>query len=84
MGLLHTINFTGCEPKEILTVKKENVYVMDMKLVYFICSLVQYLKQLLAEQGQKQYFLNDDMGEAIDLCKIFCKNSPVLSFHPRG
>ena len=84
MVLLHTINFTGCEPKEILTIKKENVYVMDMKLVYFICSLVQYLKQLSAEQEQKQYFLNDDMGEALDLCKIFCQNSPVLSFHPRG
>ena len=70
MVLLHTINFTGCEPKEILTVEKENVYVLDMKLVYFICSLVQYLKQLLAEQKQKQYSLNDEMGEAIDLCKI--------------
>ena len=56
------------------------MHVMAMRLVYFTVALYIHLKQLLAEQEQKQYFLNDDMGGAIDLCKIFWKNSPVLSF----
>ena len=53
---------------------------MAMRLVYFTVALYIYLKQLLAEQDQIQYFLNDDMGGAIDFCNIFWKNSPVLSF----
>ena len=57
MVLLRTINFTGCEPKEILTVKKENVYVMDMKLVCFICSLVHILETAFGRTGAETVFL---------------------------
>jgi len=43
--------------KEILTVKKENVYVMDMRLVYFICSLVHILETAFGGAGTGTVFL---------------------------
>ena len=56
---------------------------MTWDLSISFVALYIYLKQLLAEQEQKQYLLNDDMGEAIDLSKVFCKNSLVLFLSKR-
>ena len=56
---------------------------MTWDLSISFVALYIYLKQLLAEQEQKQYLLNDDMEEAIDLSKVFCKNSLVLFLSKR-